>query len=254
MKPQERQRLALGHVRALQQEWRIKDLARMMKVSELTMRRDLDALERAGRVVRTTGGCIASGQVYNADYQARVARNFELKQAIGRRAAGEVRPGMSILLNDGSTTFHLASCLGDCGRITVYTNSIAMVGELSRFPDVRLHLIGGEYRREDFCLGGSLLQRMIELIQVDLVFLGTDAIDPQGNCLVQDHDMARTAELMLRRGRRKVLLADATKIGAPSSVTYAILKDFDLWITAGRKPMSITPAMRRQTTVQEVKT
>lgn len=247
MKPQERQHLLLGHVRALQQEWRVDELARLMRVSELTIRRDLDVLGRDGAIVRTGGGCIAAGQVRNTTYQARVAQNFDLKQAIGRRAAGEVKPGMTLLINDGSTSYHLASCLGDCGRITVYTNSIAMIGELSRFPNVRLHLVGGEYQRELFCLGGALLERVLETLDADLVFLGTDAIDARGRCLVQDQDTARTAQFMLRHARRKILLADATKVGAPAAVSYATLKDFDLWITAGKAPAGLMPALRKLT-------
>ena len=250
MKPPERQQLLLGHVRALQQEWRVDELARLMKVSELTIRRDLDILERDGAIVRTGGGCIASGQVRNTAYQARVAQNFDLKQAIGRRAAGEVKPGMTLLINDGSTSYHLASCLGDCGRITVYTNSIAMIGELSRFPNVRLHLVGGEYQRDLFCLGGGLLQRTLESLRVDVVFLGTDAIDAKGRCLVHDQDTARTAQLMLRRARRKILLADAAKVGAPAAVAYAVLKDFDVWVTAGPTPAGMMPSLRKQTVIR----
>ena len=253
MRPRERQQLVLGHVRAFQQEWRVDELARMMQVSELTVRRDLDELEREGTIVRTVGGCIASGQVRNTAYQARVARNFELKQAIGRRAAREIKPGMTILINDGSTTFHLASCLGDRGPITVYTNSIAMIGELSRFPDVRIHLLGGEYQRDLFCLGGGLAERTLEALSVDLVFLGTDAIDARGRCLVQDQDTARTAQLMQRQGRRRILLADATKIGAPACVAYATLNDFELWITSGKAPAGTLPALRRHITIEEVK-
>jgi DeoR family fructose operon transcriptional repressor len=252
VKPKERQQIMLGHVRALQQEWRVDDLARMMKVSELTVRRDLDSLQRTGAIVRTAGGCIAAGQVRNTVYQARVARNSAWKQAIGRVAAQEVKPGMSILINDGSTAFHLASCLGDCGPIAVYTNSIAMVGELSRFANVRIHLVAGEYRRDLFCLGGGLLERMLETLSADIVFLGTDAIDGGGRCFVQDQDVARTAQVMLRQGRRRILLADASKVGAVSSVAYATLKDFDLWITSGAEPASGLRFLRQQTTIRTV--
>lgn len=250
MKPRERQQIVLGQVRALQQEWRVDDLARMMNVSELTVRRDLDALERTGAIVRTAGGCIAAGQVRNPVYQARVARHADLKQAIGRLAAREVKPGMTVLINDGSTAFHLASCLGGCGPIAVYTNSIAMIGELSRFENVRIHLMAGEYRRDLFCLGGGLLERMLETLSADIVFLGTDAVDAQGRCYVQDQDVARTAQVMLRHGRRKVLLADASKVGAASAVAYAGLKDFDLWITSTGAPAALMAGLRRQTSVR----
>jgi DeoR family transcriptional regulator, fructose operon transcriptional repressor len=90
-------------------------------------------------------------------------------------------------------------------------------------------------------------------LSADLVFLGTDAIEPRGRCLVHDQDAARTAQLMLRHGRRKVLLADATKVGASAAVAYAELKEFDLWITAGPAPAGRLPALRRQTVIRRVK-
>ena len=252
MKPDVRQQNILSRLRALQQEWRVDELAKALRVSPLTIRRDLDCLAREGAIVRTLGGCVAAGRIQNSVYQQRVATRFDEKQAIGREAAREVREGDVLIINDGSTTFHLASCLGQCGRITVYTNSIAMIGELSRFPNVRLYVLGGEYHGDMFYLGGGLMERVLETIEADLVFLGTDAIDGRGRCLVSDQNVARTTQMMLRRGRRKILLADSAKLGAAGSVAYGTLRDFDLWIATGPLNHGALTQFRNQTTIRKV--
>ena len=243
----------MNRIRAVQQEWRVDDLARALHVSPLTIRRDLDCLEKNGVIVRTHGGCMAITRIQNSIYQKHVAANFEMKQSIGNEAMKEVKQGDVLLINDGSTTFHLASCLKNCGRITVYTNSIAMIGEISRFSNVHLYILGGRYHSDLFYLGGSLMERVLETIEADTIFIGTDAIDRTGRCLVMDQDMARTTQMMIRRGRRKILLADGTKVGKTGNVVYGTLRDFDLWITTDSIPSSALRRFRKQTEIRVVK-
>ena len=251
MKPEQRQEKILQWLRDVRREWSVAEIARVLKVSPLTVRRDFDCLAQAGVILRTHGGCLYTGRMaLDSIYHRRAAAHFELKQAIGAAAAREVRAGDALLINDGSTTFHLAARLGPCGRITVYTNSVAMIGELRRFPNVRLYILGGEYHPDLAYLGGSVMERLLETIAVDTVFLGTDAIDARGRCLVVDQDMARTAQMMLRRARRRILLADHTKAAAAGGVVYATLKDFDLWITTAGLASAARRRYRTQTVIK----
>ena len=252
MKPEIRQQQLVNRLRAVEREWRVDELARALKVSPLTIRRDLDVLERAGAIVRTLGGCLGLGRNQNAVYQKRVATQFELKQAIGRAAAREVHSGDTLLINDGSTTFHLASCLGGCGPITVYTNSVAMIGEFSRFENVRLFLLGGEYHRDLFYLGGGLMAGVLETVRADTVFLGADGVDARGHCLALNPDVARDARMMLRRARRKILLADVTKVGNRAGAVYGALPDFDLWITTPGLQRNCANRFKRLVRIKEI--
>lgn len=253
MKPNDRQQQILSRLRAMRREWRVDELAAGLGVSPLTIRRDLDQLAGEGLLLRTHGGCIYASRVaMETEYHQRVATHFDLKQAIGANAAGEVKNGDVILISDGSTCFHLASHLGQCGAITVYTNSLTMASEVNRFPNIRLRLLGGEVRRNEFCLGGGMLDRNLDLIEVDTVFLGADKIDTAGRCLVEDETSARTVQLMLRRGKRAILLADHTKIGATGHVVYGTLSNFDLWITSKGLPAALRGKLSKQTTLREV--
>lgn len=253
MKPEERRHKIISHLRAVQQEWKINELAKVMRVSPLTIRRDLDVLSASGTIIRTIGGCLAVSRVSNSAYQRRIASNFEKKAAIGHAAAGEIHKGDAVIINDGSTTFHLATCLGQCGAVTVYTNSIAMIGEFSRFPNIKLCILGGEYHPDMFFICGSLMERVLETIDADIVFTGADAIDSSGRCLAIDHDTARAAQLMLRCGRRKILLADDSKLSAHAQVAFASLRDFDLWITTPGIPRAFIRKFQKHTLIREVR-
>jgi DeoR/GlpR family transcriptional regulator of sugar metabolism len=230
MKPEHRQQQTLAQLRALQTELSVEELAKKFDVSPLTIRRDLEQLENDGAILRTHGGCVLRTTV-ESTYHRRVALNFELKQAIGVAAAKEVKSGDAILINDGSTTFHLVPHLEPISKLYVYTNSMAVISELSRFSQIRLYILGGEYNPEMHFLGGSMMEQILEGLHFDSVFLGTDSIDANGNCLVDGPDISRLTEIMLRRGTRRILLADHTKVGANAHAVYARLSDFDVWYT-----------------------
>jgi DeoR/GlpR family transcriptional regulator of sugar metabolism len=251
MKPRQRQLEIIALLRALQRELTVEEIASAFGTSPLTIRRDLDCLVGEGAILRTYGGCIIRSGL-GAAYQERVARNFKLKEAIGRAAAQMVRSGEIILIDDGSTTFHLASHLMERAPLTVATNSIAIIPELSRFPGIQIEILGGAYNKDSNFLGGSLTERLLEMLYFDAVFVGADAIDEDGRCQVRFPEVARLTQLMLKRANRRFLLADHSKAGAHGYVTYGNLKDFDLWITTkGIHPKRLA-FYRKLTTVKEV--
>jgi len=219
-------------LRAMQTELRVDDLARMLEVSALTIRRDLEQLASAGLIIRTYGGCIAAGRAaLESEYHSKVAHNFALKQAVGRAAAAEVKPGSTVLINDGSTTYHMAAHLETKTPLTVYTNSIAMITDLGRTPGIDLYILGGKYNSGLYSLQGSLTEQLLESLQFDLCFIGTDSVTPEGQCMVETPEEASLTRAMLRRARRRVLLADHTKCGTGGHIAYGELRDFSLWIT-----------------------
>ena len=245
MQPNQRQQTILAQLHALQSELSVDELAKRFGVATVTIRRNMASLENDKAILRTHGGCVLRTSVESA-YHKRIALNFELKQEIGRAAAEEVKADDVILINDGSTPFHLAPHLGRIGKLSVYTNSPAVISVLGRFPLVRLYILGGEYHSEMHFIGGSMMEKALEVLRFDKVFLGADANDTKGSCLVFDPDVARVTEIMLRRASRRILLADDTKVGAQAHVVYARLADFDTWITTP----SINPVQLRQSSQQ----
>lgn len=251
MKIEERQNRILAILRAMQREIRVEELAEMMDVSSLTIRRDLDQLSSDKTIIRTHGGCLSVGRAaLETEYHKKVGLNFDLKQAIGREASTLLEDGDSLLLNDGSTTFHLATHLGSDKKLTVFTNSLAMITEISRFSNVQLFILGGKYSDTSYSLRGSLLEQVLENYTFDKVFLGADAIDEKGRCMVSTTEEARLTRFMLDSGRMKILLADHTKTSADGHCAYGSLSDFDIWITTHGLDRSIYPAKNSQVNIR----
>jgi DeoR family fructose operon transcriptional repressor len=252
VKPIQRQKEIITLLRAMQTELKVEDLARMLGVSPLTIRRDLDQLARGSLLIRTHGGCIAAGRAaLETEYHKKVAQSFPLKQAVGRAAAAEVKEGDTILINDGSTTYHMAAHLEDKGRITVYTNSLAMITDLSRCRDLTLYILGGRYNSQLYSLQGGMAGQVLESLRLDLCFLGADAVTPEGQCMVTTPEEASLTREMLRRGGRRILLADHTKYAARGHFAYGSLRDFDLWITTpGIEPAALE-VLGKLTTIKE---
>lgn len=232
MKPQTRQNRILSILRALQREVHVDELAEMMDVSSITIRRDLDQLAGDQSIIRTHGGCLFAGRTaLENEYHKKVRREFSLKQAIGLCAVEKIDDGDVLLLNDGSTTYHLASQLDSKRDLKVFTNSLALVTEISRLSGLDLYIIGGKYNKEQYSLRGSMMEQVLENYIFDKVFIGAEAIDDRGRCFVSSPEESRLTGLMLRAGRKKYLLADHTKLGAASHCVYASLSDFDAWFT-----------------------
>jgi DeoR family transcriptional regulator, fructose operon transcriptional repressor len=247
----DRQADIVARLRVLQTELSVEDLAREFQVTPLTIRRDLDQLEQEKLIVRTHGGCLLRTSLESA-YHRQAALNFELKKAIGKAAGEELKGAKTILISDGSTTFHLAAFLPARGTLSVYTNSIAMVGELARHPEISLFILGGQFDRNLYLLGGNLTEMVLESLHFDIVFLGTDALDSDGSCFARSLTEARLTKIMLGRGRRKVLLADHTKTSAHSHAGFARLSDFDLWITTPGIPPDLLRQFRKLVEIKEV--
>jgi DeoR/GlpR family transcriptional regulator of sugar metabolism len=232
MSPQKRRSEIVALLRAMQTELRVDTLSEMLKVSSLTIRRDLEVLAEEALIIRTHGGCLAAGRAaLESEYHAKVAHNFALKQAIGRLAAREVAAGNVVLINDGSTTFHMAAHLQSIGSLTVYTNSLAAITDLARCPGIALYILGGRYNGELYSVQGSLTERALDSLHFDLGFIGADTVTPEGRCMVNTPEEASLTQAMLRASRRRILLADHTKCGQSGHFAFGSLHDFQLWIT-----------------------
>jgi DeoR/GlpR family transcriptional regulator of sugar metabolism len=252
MTPETRKSEILSLLRAMQTELKVDDLSRMLKVSALTIRRDLDDLSADALVIRTHGGCIWAGRAaLENEYRAKVALNFGLKQSIGRAAAAEVQPGAVILINDGSTTYHVAGFLEGRGPLTVYTNSLGMLADLARDPATAVYLLGGRYRGEQHSLQGGLTEQALESLRFDLCFIGADAVSPAGQCMVGTPEEAGMVRAMLRRSTRRVLLCDHTKVGERGHFAYGSLGDFNLWISTPGMPADARETLSRMVAIKE---
>ncbi len=210
----------------------ISKLAREFDVSEMTIRRDLAALEDKSHIQRTHGGAVLTERMMlEFDYRDRREHNQDAKRAIAAAARKLVQPGQRLILDTGTTTLELAALLKDGEGLTVITPSLAVASELQHAPGVEVILLGGVIRRGSPDLTGPVTEHCLELFAADIAFQGADAIGFDGAIYNSDLRLARVDQMMRRIASSCCVLADHSKIGHTSLARSGSLADVATLIT-----------------------
>jgi DeoR/GlpR family transcriptional regulator of sugar metabolism len=205
-------------------------LAEGLKVSVMTIHRDLDALAADGWLVKVRGGAkIHPSARLDTSVRARSARNMAEKRAIAASALAHVRPGQVVFLDESTTSLAMTEGLGRQGPLTVITNFLPTIVRLSSAPGIELISIGGTYRHGYDAFFGLMATEMIGQLKADLLFLSTTAID-NGVCCYKSEDSVQLKRALMRSSARKILLADHSKFGLRALSGLAPATDFDLVI------------------------
>ena len=221
----------------------VSELARTFGVSEMTVRRDLAALEGLSHIQRTHGGAVLTERMMlEFDYRERREHNRPLKRAIAAAARKLIRPGQRLILDNGTTTLELAALLKDGQDITVITPSLAVASELQHAAGVEVILLGGVIRRGSPDLTGPVTEHCLQLFAADYAFQGADGIDANGAIYNIDLRLSAVDKVMRRVAQKSVVLADHTKIGVTALARSGTLADVDIFITDAAAPAT---ALRR---------
>ena len=204
-------------------------LARLLDVSDATIRRDLSALEDTGRLRRLRGGA-APALEREAPFERVATQNPLEKRAIAEHAASLVPDGSVVLLDIGTTTSLVARFLR--GRtVTVITSSLAVYDELRDDPVVDLMLLGGLVRTNYHSMVGFLTEQAIAQVQADLLFLGTSGVRTNGSVFDTTAVEVPVKKAMLQVADRVVLLADHTKLPGGGYARVCGPDRYDLLVT-----------------------
>ncbi len=216
-------------------------LAGELGVSEMTIRRDLAALARDGRVIRTHGGAIPGEKVlFEFQFLERASRNDPAKQAIAATAARLVRSGQTVMMDSGTTTLALARSLRGLDRLTIMTTSLPIAAALQHARGLRVLLLGGFVQPDAPDLGGALTEANLEQLHADVAFIGADGIDLQGNVSNASPEVARMLGKMAAAATATYVVADSSKIGRPALMRFGNLARWRGLIT----DLAITPKHR----------
>jgi DeoR/GlpR family transcriptional regulator of sugar metabolism len=204
----------------------VSDLAESFGVSEMTVRRDLGALARDGKLERVHGGAVDSAEPGFSQIEV---ERFDIKDRLGAAAAAMVQDGMTVMVDIGTSTLQLARHLHG-HKITVVTTNLAVVEELLPDPDIELVLPGGVVRRNYRSMVGVLAEDSLRQIKSDILFLGTSGVDLEMG--VWDTTMIEVPikRLMIAGANEVVLIADAAKFSmtgmvrvcGPESITHIV--------------------------------
>lgn len=225
------------------------NLAELTGRSLMTVHRDLDDLASRGLVRKFHGGVSAlPTSAFESSSDFRMLRHTESKNALARRALGFIEPGMSVMMDDSTTVLALAQLLPKVGPLTVLTNYRQIMEVLIDVPDIRLIAIGGLYSRTHDSFIGSSDQTGLESYAVDLVFQSTSTMDDTMT-YHQEQEVVSMKRVMLRSGRRRVLLMDGAKIGMTSLHRFVPITDFTDVVFSEDVPLDFRTRMEERVNV-----
>ena len=213
---------------------RVSELTDVLGVSDMTIRRDLNALATAGLVDKVHGGATARG-LLSADepgFEAKSHLQLEEKEAIARTAAELVEPGQAIGLTAGTTTWRLAHHIRDVPDLTVVTNSVQVANVLhgERRPDLTVILTGGVRTPSD-ALVGPVAVATLRSLHVDILFMGVHGMSADAGFTTPNMLEGETDQAHLAAAERVVVVADHTKWGVRGLSRIARLDEADVLVT-----------------------
>jgi DeoR/GlpR family transcriptional regulator of sugar metabolism len=210
----------------------ISEIKSLFGVSEMTIRRDLTALEEMGYAVRIHGGVTARNRLFlESSFIQRERLRVDQKKAIARRALDLVTPGENVILDTGSTTLYLARELVRSGMVlTVATTSLAVASTLFN-SSIDVLIFGGFLRREIPDLIGPLTEKNLLEFHAHKLFMGCDGVVPEEGFYTSDLNISYIEEKMVRSADSVIVLTDSTKFGRKSFVKYAGVDMVDKVIT-----------------------
>ena len=216
---------------------RVADLVRWFNVSEETIRRDLNELEKEGLVKKAYGGAILveelqSAMMFIPPVQQRKVQFFQEKDIIGRRAAELVSDGSTVILDAGSTTWSVSKYLNKYEGITVVTNSVDIAQEFSKDDKVEVIVVGGKLVKKSMSLVGPQAEKAFRSYNADIVFFGVSGISLNKGFTSSDIYEAEVKRTMMFAARKRVIVADHSKFEKQGLITFADFKDIDVVVTS----------------------
>jgi DeoR family transcriptional regulator of aga operon len=200
-----------------------RELAASLQVDGSTIRRDLDALARAGLLQRTHGGARVPPGANDVPYAIKARERQAAKAAIGRAAAALVKDGDSVILDSGSTVYEVAVNLVDRRDLTVIVNDLRIAHLVADIPSVRLLVPGGEQLTSNYALVADHAVSFVQELRVEWTFLGADAIDVETGITNTNTLEVPLKQAMIASARTALVVADSSKLGRRALVRVADL-------------------------------
>lgn len=214
----------------------LEELSRRFDVSKMTIHRDLDELEKDGLLRKVRGGAtIESSGQFESDFRYRARMAADEKRRVAQRAAEFVEPGMSLMIDDGSTSQNLVPFLIDRRPLTVITNNLAVIKELSGTSGIELITLGGTYSRKFNGFFGVLTLSALENLRADMVLLSISAIQGR-TAFHQDQEVLEVKRRMIASSARRYLMADHRKFDRAALHLMSDLDVFDGVVTTRDLP------------------
>ncbi|MGQ9647704.1 MAG: DeoR/GlpR family DNA-binding transcription regulator [Thermodesulfobacteriota bacterium] len=201
----------------------ISDICKDLGVSSMTIRRDLNDLEREGLLLRTHGGAILSNKELEPPFVKRSFTKKEEKIQIGMTAARMVENGDVIAIDTGSTPLEVARSLDENIDIMVLTNFLPAALTLSKKRNIKVFLWGGILRKEELSLIGDSVIEEIRNFKIDKYFMGISGVSEERELMDFDPAEVAVKKAIMKVASYIVLVADHSKFFRPAPTLVAPL-------------------------------
>lgn len=212
----------------------VKDLSKMFKISEVTIRNDLAQLEKQNMLVRARGGAIKI-KFYRIGTDPSIAQKqkefLKEKQRIAKAAINLISDGDTIVLDSGSTTTEIAKNLKQFRNLTIITNALNIASILAEYEGINIFMPGGSLRKKSLSLVGVLADENFEKFYCDKLFLGADGLDTTHGLSTPDSEEAHLNQVMIKIARKVIVVADSSKFERRRFAFIGPVSDIDVVIT-----------------------
>ena len=218
----------------------VRELSNCAGVSDMTIRRDLEALEHEGLLRRTRGGAVSVTSLsYEPPYVLRKDTNASAKARIGRRAASLLREGETVILDVGTTAVEVARALKGRQNLTVLTSNLRAATILADEPGIVLMLTGGKTRNRERSLVGRLATRAFDDLVFDVFVMGVAGVHQDFGITDYNLDEAEVKRAALGASQRRVVIADSSKLGKVAFAKICDLPQVDVIVTDDAAPQAL---------------
>lgn len=215
----------------------VSDVSRLLHVSAVTARNDLDSLAEKGFIVRTRGGAFPA---FHPSILERQRHMTDAKNRIAKEAACLIADGEKVMIEAGTTTALLAKYLLGKRDIDVVTNSTLILPYARSNPSLNLTMVGGEFRTSTESFVGSIALRELEQFHVGYAFVGTDGFTVDAGLTTHLSEGAEIVKKMSDQAERTVLVADSSKYNKRGFALVLPLSAVDIIITdSGLDPLIV---------------
>lgn len=213
------------------------DLSKMLHVSEVTVRKILDSMQKQGLLRRTWGGAVSlSSSVKELEHENKSAKHVAEKREIAQKAYSFIEDGDAIYLDSGSTNMELAKLLvsGPRKGLVVGTNAINIACELSAAPNIEVYVTGGVLRRKAMSCVGPMAEEALKGVYYDKGFISTYHCTLKRGLTTPNAYEAHFKRCLMQVCKEKFSLADHSKFGNDSMMHIADAQEMDYIITDGK--------------------
>ncbi len=208
----------------------VNTLSREMEVSEVTIRNDLDKLEKSKLLVRAHGGAFKTNNIALAVSEKKNI-NHDLKRLIGKKAISLIANNDSIILDSGTTTFEISNNLKGFEKLTVISNALDIVNNLSKYKNLQVYMPGGFLREFSMSLVGPMAERNLKQLYCKKVFLGIDGIKPDVGVFTHHMEEAYLNQIMIDIAEEVIVVADSSKFKKSGLAFIADFQKIDIVVT-----------------------